>query len=261
MTSTAITSQQIDEEAVEMKSYEKLRQCIKKQKHHFSNIVLSSQSYDFSISHVRMWELNHKESWGPKNWCFPIVVLKKTLGSPLDSKETKPINPKWNQPWIFIGKTDAELNFQYFGHLMWRADSLEKTLMLGKIKGRRRGRQSMRWVDGITDLKDICLSKLQKLWWTGKPGVLQSVGMQRVRHNFSTELQQQQQHVLQVDYLVSCNLAVGWRCLMAVQDLGNADSGVMLWWAANRSFGISIFFNMRLELFHISKAVRVDIYL
>ena len=84
-----------------------------------------------------------------KNWCLPVVVLEKILESPLDSKETKPVNPKWNQPWILIGK--LKLKLQYFGHLMWTVFSLEKALMLGKIEGRRRrGHQRMRCLDGIT---------------------------------------------------------------------------------------------------------------
>ena len=83
-----------------------------------------------------MWELDHKEGLKSKNWCFETVVLENTLESPLDCKEIKPVNPKGNQPWIFIGRTDAE--FQYFGHLIQRADSLEKTLILGKIEARRR---------------------------------------------------------------------------------------------------------------------------
>ena len=88
--------------------YDRQKQCIKKQRHHFADKGLSSQSYDFSSSHVWMWELDHKESWGPKNWCFLIVVLEKTLESPLDCKEIKPVHPKGNQSWIVIGRTDAE---------------------------------------------------------------------------------------------------------------------------------------------------------
>ena len=80
---------------------------IKKQRHYFANKGPSSQSYGFSSSHVWMWELAHKESWATKNWCFQTVVLEKTLGSPLDSKGIKSISPKGNQPWIFIGRTDA----------------------------------------------------------------------------------------------------------------------------------------------------------
>ena len=95
----------------------------------------------------------------PKTRCFQTVVLEKTLESPLDSKEVKPVNPKGNQPWIFIGRM---LKLQNFGHLMWRADSVEKTLMMGKIEGmRRRGWQ--RWLDGIIDLMDMSFSKLQKI--------------------------------------------------------------------------------------------------
>ena len=96
-------------------------------------------------------ELDYKESWVMKNWCFWTVVLEKTLESPLDCKEIKPVKPKGNQSWIFIGRTDAELKLQYFGLLMWRTDSLEKTLMLGKIGGRRRrGQQRMRWLASPT---------------------------------------------------------------------------------------------------------------
>ena len=94
--------------ACSLKSYDKLRQHIKKQRHHFVNKGPSSQSYVFFSSHVRMCELGHKEVWAPKNWCFGTVVLEKMLESPLDSKEIKPVNPKGNQPWIFIGSTDAE---------------------------------------------------------------------------------------------------------------------------------------------------------
>ena len=90
------------------KSYDQPRQHIKKQRHYFVNKGLSSQSYSFSSSHIWMWELDYKESWAPKNWCFWTVVLEKTLESPLDCKEIQPIHPKGNTSRIFIGRTDAE---------------------------------------------------------------------------------------------------------------------------------------------------------
>ena len=121
-----------------------------------------SQSYGFSRSHVRMGELDHKEDWPPKNWCFWTVVLEKTLESPLDSKEIQPVHPKGDQDWMLIERTDTEP--QYFSHVMQRADSLEKTLMLDKIEGgRRKGWQRMRWLDSITDWMDMSLSELRKL--------------------------------------------------------------------------------------------------
>ena len=109
-----------------------------------------SQSYGFFSSHVWMWELDHKESWVLKNWCLWSVVLEKTLESPLDSKEIKPVNTKGINPVYSLEGLMLKLKLQFFGYLIWRADSLEK--MLGKIKGRRRrGRQRMRCLDGVTD--------------------------------------------------------------------------------------------------------------
>ena len=145
------------------KSSDQPRQHIKKQRHYFADKGPSSQSYGFSSSLTRfLWELGHKESWALKNWCFGTMVLKKILESSLDFKEVKPVNPKGNQSWIFTW--GLMLQLQYFGHLMRRTASLEKTMMLGKIEGRRRrGQQQMRWLDGITDLMAMSLSKLQVL--------------------------------------------------------------------------------------------------
>ena len=145
------------------KSYDHPRQHIKKQRRCFADKGLSSQSYGFSSHHVWMWELDCKESRAPKNWCFWTVVLEKTLESPLDRKEIQPVHPKGNQSWIFIGRMMLKQKLQYFGHLIQRTDSLEKTLMLGKIEvRRRRGRQRMRWLDGITDSVDMSLSGLRE---------------------------------------------------------------------------------------------------
>ena len=118
------------------KSYNKPRQQIKKQRHHFTNKGPSSQSYGFSSSHVQIWELDHGKGWAPKNWCFRVVVLEKTLESPSDSKETKPVKSKGNQPWIFIGRPDAEAE----ALILWPPDA--KSWLTGKDPDARKdGRQ------------------------------------------------------------------------------------------------------------------------
>ena len=139
---------------------------------------------------VVMYGCDYKESWAPKNWCFWTVVLEKTLESPLESKEIQPVNPKGNQSWIFIEGLMLKLKLQYFGHLMRRADSLEKTLMLGKIEGKRRRRQQrMRWLGSITDSLDMNLSKLREIVKDRRAWLLQSMGLQRVEHDLVTEQQ------------------------------------------------------------------------
>ena len=173
------------------KSYDQPRQHIQKQRHYFANKALFSQGYGFSCGHVWMWELDYKESWALKNWCFWTVMLVKTLESPLECKEIQPVHPKEVSPGCSLEGLMLKLKLQYFGHLMRGVDSLEKTLMLGEIGGRRRrGRQRMRWLDGITELPvaSHCCTLAWKIPWTKEPGRLQSLASRRVGHDWATSL-------------------------------------------------------------------------
>ena len=177
-------------------SYDQPRQHIKKQRHHFANEGLYSQSYGFSSNHVYMWELGYKESWAQKNWCFWTVVLEKTLESPLDCKEIKLVTPKGNQSWIFIGRTEAEAPILWppdGGH--WLIDSNDslthlkrpwcwKRLMVG---GEGDARRWDGWMASPAQWTWVWVDS-GSWWWTGRPGVLQSMGLQRVGQDWATEL-------------------------------------------------------------------------
>ena len=152
------------------KSNDKSRHHIKKQRHHFAKKGLYSQRYGFSSSHVWMWELDHKEGWALRNWLFWTVVLEKILESPLDYRETKPkeINSEYSLERLML-----RLKLLYFGHLMWRANSLEKTLMMGKAEGK------WEWGDRGWNWWMASLTQWTWVWansrrWcrTGKPNVL-----------------------------------------------------------------------------------------
>ena len=183
------------------KSYKHPRQHVKKQRHYFTNKVSSRQSYSFSNSHVWMWELDQKEGWAPKNWCFWTVIFEKTLESFLDKKEIKLVNPKGNQPWIFIGRTEAEAE----ALILWPPDVknwlFRKDTDAGKNwRQRRREWQRMRWLDSITALMNMNSSKLWEIVKTGKLAVLQSMSSQsQIRFSNSTTKSEKNKALLWLD--------------------------------------------------------------
>ena len=170
-------------------SYDQLRQHIKKQRHYFANNGLSSQGYGFSSSHVRIWELDLKKAEHRRIDAFELWWWRRLLRVPWTARNSNQSILKEISPECSLEGLMLKLKLWYFGHLMRRADSLEKTLMLGKIEGGWwRGQQRMGWLYGITDSVDMSLGNSSIWWWTGRPGVLQFMGSQRVGHNWATEL-------------------------------------------------------------------------
>ena len=162
------------------------------QRYYFANKGPSSQGYGFSSGHVWMWELDCEESWVPKNWCFWTVVLMKTPESPLDCKKIQPVHPKGNQPWIFIGRTDAEAETPILwppyakNWLIWKDADAGKDW-----RWEEKGTTEDEMVGWHTDWMTWVWSNSRSWWRTGKPSVLQSMGSHRVGQDSATEQQQQ----------------------------------------------------------------------
>ena len=171
------------------KNYGQPRQHIKKQRHYFANKCLSSQACGFSSSQVWMWELDYKESWAQKNWCFWTVVLEKTLKSPL-GKEIQPVHPKGDQSWIFIGK-DWCRSWNSSTLATWCKDltHLKRPWCWERLKAGGEGddRGGDGWMASLTRWTGVWVNS-RRWWWTGRPGVLQSMGSQQVGHDWATEL-------------------------------------------------------------------------
>ena len=174
-------------------SYDQPRQHIKKQRHYFLNKGPSSQGYGFSSSHVWMWELDYKESWVPKNWCFWTVVLEKTLESPLDCKEIQPVHPKGDQSWVFIGRTEAEIETPILwpphvkNWLIWKDPAAGKDW--GQEEKGMTEDEMVGWHHQLNEHESVNSSvNSGSWWWTGKPGVLRFMGPQRIRQDWVTAL-------------------------------------------------------------------------
>ena len=164
---------------------------ILKSRHYFANKGPSSQGYGFSSGHVQMWELDYKESWGPKNWYFWTVELEKALESPLDCKEIQPTHPKGDQSWVFIGRSDVEAETP----ILWPPHVKSWLIWKDPDAGKDWGQEEKEttgwdgWMASLTQWTWVWVVS-QSWWWTGRPGVLRFMGSQRVGHDWATELNQ-----------------------------------------------------------------------
>ena len=158
---------------------------LKVQRHHFTDKSLSSQSYGFSCGHIWMWELHHKGNWALKNWYFWTVMLEKPFKNSFDCKDIKSVNPKGNQPWIFIGRTDAEAE----APVIWPSDAKSQHWERQRAGGKRGNRGWDGWMASMTQWTWVW-ANCGRQWKTENPDVLQSMESQSVGHDSATEQQQ-----------------------------------------------------------------------
>ena len=186
--------------ASQQENDDKPRQCVEKQRRYCyrADKVANSQGCGLPSGHVKLWELDRKEGRASKNWCLWLWCWRRLLRVPRRARRSNQSILRETNPEYSLEGLMLKLKFQYFGHLMWTDDSLEKTLMLGKIEGRRRGSQRMRWLDSITIAMNRNLGKLREIVRDREAWRAAVHGSQRVGHEWVTEQQQQQKEQMHV---------------------------------------------------------------